>query len=92
VMTEIDAFFAEIRSWPRFVDAASADPAWLNVVSKLEGDIDEVLRRAGEDPAWLDCYDDILAIVRKRDISVKERLLGIIGPLATIRDNGRTVN
>jgi hypothetical protein len=90
-MTDVDIFFAEIRSWPQFVEAAGADPAWLNVLSRLERDIGKVLSLAGDQPEWIDCYDDILAIIR-RDVSLKEQLLAILAPLTVIRDNGRTVN
>lgn len=90
-MTDVDAFFAEIRLSPKFVEAASADPEWLNVMSKFERDVDEVLRRAGDSPEWLDYYDNILAIIRS-DVSLKEKLAGIVVPLTAIRDGGRTVN
>jgi hypothetical protein len=90
-MTEVDAFFAEIRSLPRIIKAANADPAWIWHVTKFERDIEEISRRSSDGPEWLDLHDGVLAIIRK-DIALSVKLNSIVGLFIATRDKVRTVN
>ncbi len=92
-MSTVEGFFNEIRAAPAFAEAASADPVWIGRLLQFERDVETIFRRGGEGPEWIELGDNILATIRKRDVSLKLKTLEIVELLKAVRDKyGRRVN
>jgi hypothetical protein len=51
---KIDAFIAEIRTRPAFAAVAAADRVWSEHLTAIEFALNEIDRRANEDPAMVE--------------------------------------
>jgi hypothetical protein len=85
---KIDAFIAEIRLRPAFIDAAAADSKKLDELDAIERGLLAVYRN----PEMIEIFDKIQAVIDRGDLSLKERLLDIGKLLTQARDAGRSVN
>jgi hypothetical protein len=92
-MSTVESFFADIRSAAAFVAAASADPVWIGHLLQFERDVETIFRRGGDGPEWIELGDNILATIRKRDVSLQLRTSEIVELFKATRDKyGRRVN
>jgi hypothetical protein len=91
-MSKIDAFIAEIRTGPAFAAVAAADRAWSEHLAAIEFALNEIDRRADNDPAMIEIFDKVVAIVTDHDLPLKQRLLELGKLLTEVRDAGRIVH
>jgi hypothetical protein len=84
--SKIDAFIAEIRARPGFVNAVASDPIWSCHLENIEYALNEIDRRADSDPRMLEAFDKIVAIVADSARPVKQRLLDLNAVLVPLRD------
>ena len=84
---KINAFLAEVRNAPAFVVASANDPKWLEVFEAVERGFVTVDRLVDDDPAIIDIFDKILAVIGRSDLSLKQRLLEVEKLLIQIRNS-----
>ena len=73
--TRIDAFLSEVRNSQEFAAAVAADPKrYQDAEGALERSIAAVARRADENPAVVEIYDEILLTIGCRSRSTTEKL------------------
>jgi hypothetical protein len=85
---KIDAFIAEIRARPEFIAGVAADPKKADDLAAMERGLVTVYGN----PEMIEVFDKIEAVIDRRDLSMKERLLEIGKILTLVRDAGRSVN
>lgn len=83
-------FFEAIRRRPKFVRAAQADPRWHIQLADFEGVIGRLA--AKDDADGIELADDLMQIIGRRHLTLKQRLLVIVERLTEFRDRGRSVN
>jgi hypothetical protein len=84
--TKIDAFIAEIRARPAFAAVAAADRVWSEHLAAIEFGLNEIDRRANEDPAMVEVFDKVVALISDNDRTLKQRLLDLNEVLIPLRD------
>jgi hypothetical protein len=85
---KIDAFIADIRSSPKFAAAAAADSQWTDHLEVMERAFAALYRN----PEMVDAFDEVQAVIDRRDLSTKRKLIEIGKILTQVRDGGRLVN
>jgi hypothetical protein len=85
---KIDAFLAEIRAHPKFIEAAATNPTKVEEFAAMEKGL-AILHR---EPEFVDLFDKLVAVLDRRDLSIKQRLDEISKILLQARDAGRSVN
>jgi hypothetical protein len=85
---KIDAFIADIRSSPKFAAAAASDSQWSDHLEAMERAFAALYRN----PEMIDALDKLQAVIDRRDLSMKEKLIEIGKTLTEVRDAGRSVN
>ena len=88
----IDAFLTEIRNALSFVKVSAADPKWIGELEAIECVLNNLDRKAGDDPQLMETMDNIQSVVGHRDLSIKQRLLGVGKLLTQARDAIRIVH
>jgi hypothetical protein len=83
---KIDGFIAEIRSRPEFVTAAASDTRWSDHLDDIERGLNFLDRKADSDPAVIEVFDEILIVIGRGDLSLKQRLLEMGKLLTKVRD------
>jgi hypothetical protein len=83
---KIDAFIAEIRTRPAFAAVAAADRVWSEHLTAIEFALNEIDRRANEDPAMVEVFDKVVALISDNDRTLKQRLLDLNEVLIPLRD------
>jgi hypothetical protein len=73
-MPSFEGFLAEIRAAPEFVEAAAADPAWIETLDSIEYGL-QVLWRLGDDDVRALGLCDQVTVIMKSGASMKQRLL-----------------
>jgi hypothetical protein len=81
----IDAFISEIRVLPAFAAAAEADDAWAKHLGAIEFALHEIDRRADNDPAMIEIFDKVVAIVTDNAKPLRQRLLDLNEVLIPLR-------
>jgi hypothetical protein len=89
VTDKIEIFISEIRNWPEFVAAAASDSRLPEHVDAIERGLNFIDRKADDDPATIEIFDKIVAVIGRSDLSLKERLLEVGKLLVQFRDAGR---
>lgn len=82
----IDKFLNEVRNAPSFVKASAADPKWIGELEAIERVLNNLDRKADDDPQLMETMDNIQSVVGHRDLSIKQRLLGVGKLLTQARD------
>jgi hypothetical protein len=72
---KIDAFLSEVRNMPEFAAAIAAGR--IRDDDGLERALSAVGRRADEDPAVVDIYDEIQVTIGRRDLAMKAKLTAL---------------
>jgi len=88
----IDAFIDGIKSAPQFVAAAASDPVYAQHLEAIEFGLNEIDRRANDDPEMIEAYDKAMAIISDNRRTLKQRLLALGDLLAPLRDKLRGVH
>jgi hypothetical protein len=88
LMSKLDAFIANIRSSPKFAAAAASDSQWTDHLEAMERAFAALYRN----PEMIDAFDDLQAVIDRRDLSTKQKLIEIGKILTQVRDGGRSVN
>jgi hypothetical protein len=87
---KIEAFIAEIRNWPKFVAEVSLDgPRWTRELEAIERGLNFIDRKADDDPATIEIFDKIVAVIGRSDLTLRQRLLEVGKLLVQVRDAGR---
>jgi hypothetical protein len=89
-MTEpIACFLREVRQLPKFIEAARSDDKWLKHFEAMEVG----LRTFAEcDEAYvIEVFDQILAVIKRNDWPLNQKLLEIVRLAVIVRDHGRSV-
>jgi hypothetical protein len=86
VNDHIDRFISSIRIWPAFVAAAASDPQWSNHLDNIERGLNGIDQKADDDPRLIEILDEMLAVVARDDLSLKERLLMVGKLFVQVRD------
>jgi hypothetical protein len=86
----ISEFFQAIRRRPKFTRAAQADPHWHTELDDLQGVIERLA--AKDDPDVIELVDDLMRIIDRKSITLKQRLLAIGERLTELRNRRRPVN
>jgi hypothetical protein len=89
---KIDDFIDQIRDQPKFVAAAASDTVWFNHLAAIEFGLNEIDRRANDDPAMIEAFDTVVAVIADNDRSLKQRLLDLVELLIPLRDQLRGVH
>jgi hypothetical protein len=89
---KFEAFIAEVTSAPQFVAALETHPQLKGEMDALERGLRHVDQMADEDPCMVESFDQIVAIIERGDLSIKQRLIQIGNVARSLRDAGRTVN
>jgi len=92
VNTKIAAFIAEVTGAPPFVAALETHLELKGDMEAFERGLRHVDRKADEDPCMVESFDQIVAIIERGDLSIKQRILGVCEVFRQLRDAGRTVN
>jgi hypothetical protein len=85
-MTEIDDFITEIRDLPAFAARAAADRVWSGHLAAIEFALNEIDRRADNDPAMIEVFDKVVAIVADDKLPLRQRLVDLNEVLIPLRD------
>jgi hypothetical protein len=83
---KIDVFLTEVRNMPKFVAASAIDPKWTEQLAAVERLLNAIDRKADDDPATIEIFDKILAVIDRSNLSLKERLLAIVELFVQFRD------
>jgi hypothetical protein len=83
---KIDAFVEQIRKRPKFVAASATDPKWIEQLTAIERLFNAIDRKADDDPKTIEIFDNILAVIGRSDLSLKERLLEVGKLFVQFRD------
>ena len=75
-------FFDQIRRRLKFVKAANADPRWHHQLEDLERRMESI----ASNPQHMELVDDLLRIVNRENVSLKQRLRAIGKALVEYRD------
>jgi hypothetical protein len=70
----IDSFIAEIRNSPEYVEAAAESGTWIAHIDNIEHGLNEIDRRAHDDPAMAEAIDKIIEIISDDDQHMGRRL------------------
>lgn len=73
---DFDAFIEEVRTWPRFIEAANRDAIWHAHLHDIERGF-ECFGRA-DHPAAIHVSDRLSEVITDRALSLKQRLLGVV--------------
>jgi hypothetical protein len=71
---QVDNFIAEITSSPQYIAAAAESSAWAGHINNIKHGLDEIERRAPNDPAMAAAIDKISAIISDDDQHMGQRL------------------
>jgi hypothetical protein len=85
-MTKIDDFITEIRDLPAFTAVAAADRVWSEHLAAIEFALQEIDRRADNDPAMIEAFDKIVALITDNRLPLRQRLLNLNEVLIPLRD------
>ncbi len=69
---KIDAFIAEIRHLPKFIVGAAVDPTKHDELGAIERGLSGIERLADSDPAMIDAFDELIAIISRDDLPIKQ--------------------
>jgi hypothetical protein len=83
---KIDAFIVEIRDLPEFAAVAATDGVWAKHLAAIEFALNEIDRRADNDPAMIEVFDKVVAIVTDDKLPLRQRLLDLNEVLIPLRD------
>lgn len=70
-------FFETVRRQPKVTEAIVSDPAMRAHFDAIEYGMQRTYELGGESPLWQARFDDLVHIVGRTDLSIKERLLEI---------------
>jgi hypothetical protein len=79
---KIDAFIAEIRARPEFIAAAAVDRTKADGLAAME----DGLAGLYQDPTFIDIFDELDAVICRRDLSIKQKLDEVTRVLTLARD------
>jgi precorrin-6x reductase len=72
---KIDALLAEVQAMPEFIAELAISPKRpQELMEGLERALIAVGRRADEDPAVVEIYDEVMFTIGRRDLATKEKL------------------
>ena len=86
------ALMAEVQGAPPVIAAVAADPKWAIELAAIERGLSAVDAQASDDPLMLETLDLILAMIARKDISMKQRLLKLEEIFRRVRDAGRIIH
>jgi hypothetical protein len=70
----IDSFVDKIKHRPKFAAAAASDPVWSEHLAAIEFALKEIDRRANDDPAMVEVFDNVVALISDNDRTLRQRL------------------
>ena len=85
MLDEIRSFFERLRkphTWPEHLSAhselrAESERYWrssMESLDRMEEALIRIYKARGNDPAAIDVFDEIISIIRRKDISNEDRL------------------
>jgi hypothetical protein len=83
VTDQIDSFIDKIRQRPAF---AAAGPVFSKHLDAIEFALNEIDRRADEDPEMVEAFDKVIAVIANNRRTLRERLLDLNEVLVPLRD------
>lgn len=85
----IGLFLSEVREWPKFIEAAKSNDKLLQHYEAMEVG----LRTFAEcdDQHVIEAFDQIIDVIKRRDLSLRERLFEVSRLAGVVRDHGRSV-
>jgi len=85
----IGSFLREVRELPKFIEAAQSDEKWSEHFNGVETGLYAFAE--SDEPLVIEIFDQILDAVKRRDWSLKQRLLEVSRLAAIVRDRGRSI-
>ena len=87
-----EAFISEVTSAPQYLTGIRQQPHVVSQMQAFEHGLRLIEQRATDDPAMLDCFDEICCIVDRGDLSMKQRILAVVEVLRRLCDVSRSIN
>jgi hypothetical protein len=84
-----DAFIEEIRTLPTFAARDATDRVWSEHLAAIEFALHEIDRRADNDPASIEIFDKLVAVITDNGQPLRQRLLEVGKLFVQWRDRGR---
>jgi hypothetical protein len=90
IMTDfIGQFLSEVREWPKFIEAAKSDDKLLRHYETMEVGLRTFA--VCHDPHVIEAFDQIIDVIKRRDVPLRARLFEVSRLASVVRDHGRSV-
>jgi hypothetical protein len=89
-MAGYQTFIEEVRTWPKFAEAARNDVLWLAYLNDIERGL-EFFSRA-DDARAIELFDRLSAIINDEGRELKPRLLDVVAVISGSLHSNHSVN